>query len=105
VRFAHDMRLCGERRPTHIVGLPGFLLAPSLAAKAGSLSGILPYATLAHPWVTPFRASCPTLQTHYVCVPSPRSPRAHRIKINSQRRADVAYRPERDGCRLYKVAQ
>lgn len=35
VRFAHDMGLPGERRPTHRAPLPGFLLTPSMAAKAG----------------------------------------------------------------------
>ena len=46
VRLAHDMGLYGERRPTHRAPLPGVLLAPSLAANAGSLSGFLPFATL-----------------------------------------------------------
>ena len=41
------MRQFGERRPTHRAPLPGAWLAPSLAANAGSLLGILPFATLA----------------------------------------------------------
>jgi hypothetical protein len=40
VRFAHDMGRYGERLPTHRAPLPGFLLAPSMAAKAGR-SGLL----------------------------------------------------------------
>ena len=46
VRLAHDMGLYGERRPTHRAPLPSVLLAPSLAANAGSLSRFLPFATL-----------------------------------------------------------
>jgi hypothetical protein len=58
---------------TQDVPLPGVLLAPSLAANAGSLSGILPFATLAHPWAAPLRHP-PLRSTSCVWVVAPESP-------------------------------
>jgi len=66
VRGAHDTGLYGERRPTPRWGLPGVLLSAIHGSKR-----------------RPFRASCPPLQTPPRCVPSPRTARAHRSKVNS----------------------
>ena len=68
VSFSAAFWACGRggpvAAPPRCVGacLPGFLLTPSMAAKAGSLSGILPFATLGllSGAVT---GSCPPLQT------------------------------------------